>query len=42
MNMPTVWIVGGVDKGNDYNELMSLVREKSKLSFVLVLITKNN
>jgi UDP-N-acetylmuramoylalanine--D-glutamate ligase len=24
----TVWIVGGVDKGNDYNELMSLVREK--------------
>jgi UDP-N-acetylmuramoylalanine--D-glutamate ligase len=30
MNMPTVWIVGGVDKGNDYNELMSLVREKVK------------
>jgi UDP-N-acetylmuramoylalanine--D-glutamate ligase len=28
MNTPTVWIVGGVDKGNDYNnELMSLVRE---------------
>jgi UDP-N-acetylmuramoylalanine--D-glutamate ligase len=26
--MPTVWIVGGVDK--DYNELMSLVREKVK------------
>jgi UDP-N-acetylmuramoylalanine--D-glutamate ligase len=26
MNMPTVWIVGGVE-GNDYNELMSLVRE---------------
>ena len=30
MNAPTVWIVGGVDKGNDYNELMSLVREKVK------------
>ncbi len=30
MNVPTVWIVGGVDKGNDYNELMSLVREKVK------------
>lgn len=30
MNIPTVWIVGGVDKGNDYNELMSLVREKVK------------
>ena len=30
MNMPTVWIVGGVDKGNDYTELMSLVREKVK------------
>ena len=30
MNVPTVWIVGGVDKGNDYSELMSLVREKVK------------
>ncbi|MGM8360539.1 UDP-N-acetylmuramoyl-L-alanine--D-glutamate ligase [Flavobacterium sp. ARAG 55.4] len=30
MNSPTVWIVGGVDKGNDYNELMALVREKVK------------
>lgn len=27
---PIVWIVGGVDKGNDYSELMSLVREKVK------------
>jgi UDP-N-acetylmuramoylalanine--D-glutamate ligase len=27
---PTVWIVGGVDKGNDYDELMALVREKVK------------
>ena len=30
MTAPTVWIVGGVDKGNDYSELMSLVREKVK------------
>jgi UDP-N-acetylmuramoylalanine--D-glutamate ligase len=30
MNAPTIWIVGGVDKGNDYSELMSLVREKVK------------
>jgi UDP-N-acetylmuramoylalanine--D-glutamate ligase len=30
MNVPTVWIVGGVDKGNDYDELMPLVREKVK------------
>ncbi|MGK0126951.1 MAG: UDP-N-acetylmuramoylalanine--D-glutamate ligase [Candidatus Azotimanducaceae bacterium] len=30
MNSPTVWIVGGVDKGNDYFDLMPLVREKVK------------
>ena len=30
MKTPTVWIVGGVDKGNDYKELMPLVREKVK------------
>ena len=30
MNSPTVWILGGVDKGNDYSELMSLVHEKVK------------
>lgn len=27
---PTIWIVGGVDKGNDYAELMELVNEKVK------------
>ena len=27
---PTVWILGGVDKGNDYAELMPLVHEKVK------------
>jgi UDP-N-acetylmuramoylalanine--D-glutamate ligase len=30
MDKPTVWIVGGVDKGNDYTELMDLVKEKVK------------
>jgi len=30
MDKPTVWIVGGVDKGNDYNELMALVKDKVK------------
>jgi UDP-N-acetylmuramoylalanine--D-glutamate ligase len=30
MTAPTVWIVGGIDKGNDYTELMALVREKVK------------
>ena len=28
MDKHTVWIVGGVDKGNDYNDLLPLVREK--------------
>lgn len=27
---PVVWIVGGVDKGNDYTELVPLVKEKVK------------
>ena len=27
---PIIWIAGGVDQGNDYSELMSLVREKVK------------
>ena len=30
MEKPTVWIVGGVDKGNDYTDLLPLVREKVK------------
>ena len=30
MDQPTVWIVGGVDKGNDYQDLLPLVREKVK------------
>ena len=30
MNKPTIWIVGGVDKGNDYEQLKALVQEKVK------------
>ncbi|HYH54958.1 MAG TPA: UDP-N-acetylmuramoyl-L-alanine--D-glutamate ligase, partial [Anseongella sp.] len=30
MTAPVVWIAGGVDKGNDYSMLKSLVREKVK------------
>lgn len=34
---PTVWIVGGVDKGNDYLDLMPFVREKVKAIICLGL-----
>lgn len=37
MQTQTVWIVGGVDKGNDYFELMPLVREKVKAIICLGL-----
>ena len=30
MDNTTIWIVGGVDKGNDYTDLLPLVREKVK------------
>lgn len=30
MEKPTVWIVGGVDKGNNYEELAELVQDKVK------------
>tara|TARA_B110000003_G_scaffold104884_1_gene107230 strand:- start:15118 stop:16452 length:1335 start_codon:yes stop_codon:yes gene_type:complete len=30
MEQPTVWVVGGLDKGNDYEDLLPLVREKVK------------
>ncbi|MFD1062128.1 UDP-N-acetylmuramoyl-L-alanine--D-glutamate ligase [Winogradskyella litorisediminis] len=30
MQAPTVWIVGGVDKGNDYREVFQFVNEKVK------------
>lgn len=40
MTTPTVWIVGGVDKGNDYAELMSLVHEKVKAIICLGIDNK--
>ena len=30
MNKRVIWIVGGIDKGNNYNEIMPLVKEKVK------------
>jgi UDP-N-acetylmuramoylalanine--D-glutamate ligase len=30
MEKPVIWVVGGVDKGNDYSELRELVRQKVK------------
>ncbi len=37
MDKPTVWIVGGVDKGNDYSELLDLVKDKVKAIICLGL-----
>lgn len=30
MNAPTIWIAGGIDKGNDYSQLDKVVRQKVK------------
>lgn len=39
MSNPTVWVVGGVDKGNDYDTLLPLVKEKVK---AIVCLGKDN
>ena len=39
MDKTTIWIVGGVDKGNDYNDLLPLVREKVK---AIICLGTNN
>ncbi|MFT7344991.1 MAG: UDP-N-acetylmuramoylalanine--D-glutamate ligase [Lentimonas sp.] len=39
MDKPTVWIVGGVDKGNDYTELTDLVKDKVT---AIICLGKNN
>jgi UDP-N-acetylmuramoylalanine--D-glutamate ligase len=39
MDKPTVWIVGGIDKGNDYSELAELVKDKVKA--IICLGTEN-
>jgi UDP-N-acetylmuramoylalanine--D-glutamate ligase len=35
MKTPVVWILGGVDKGNDYSELFALVEKKVKAVIAL-------
>lgn len=40
LNKPAIWIVGGVDKGNDYSELMPLV--KDKVSAIICLGVDNS
>ncbi len=40
MTSPTVWIVGGVDKGNLYEELLPLVNEKVKAIICLGIDNK--
>ncbi len=39
MNTPTVWIVGGVDKGNDYTSLYPFINEKVK---AIICLGKDN
>jgi UDP-N-acetylmuramoylalanine--D-glutamate ligase len=39
MTKPTVWIVGGIDKGNDYSELIELVRDKVR---AIICLGKDN
>ena len=41
MHKKTVWIVGGVDKGNDYSELLDLVKERVKAIVCIGQNTKN-
>ena len=39
LNTKVIWIAGGVDKGNDYKQLLPLVREKIK---AIICLGKNN
>ena len=39
MSQPVVWIAGGVDKGNDYEQIKDMVKKKVKL---LVCLGKDN
>ena len=39
MEKPVIWIVGGVDKGNDYSELLDLVKDKVK---AIICLGKEN
>jgi len=39
MDKPVIWVAGGTDKGNDYNELMELVKMKVK---AIICLTKDS
>ena len=39
MDKPVIWVAGGTDKGNDYNELMELVKMKVKS---IICLTKDS
>jgi UDP-N-acetylmuramoylalanine--D-glutamate ligase len=39
MDKPVIWVAGGTDKGNDYNELMDLVKMKVK---AIICLTKDS
>lgn len=39
MKKPVVWIAGGIDKGNEYESLVPLVKEKVR---ILICLGKNN
>lgn len=39
MDKPVIWVAGGTDKGNDYNELLELVKMKVK---AIICLTKDS
>lgn len=39
MDKPVIWVAGGTDKGNDYNELMDMVKGKVK---AIICLTKDS
>lgn len=39
MNAPTIWVAGGTDKGNDYTELLPLVKGRVK---AIICLTKDS
>lgn len=41
MKTPTIWIVGGVDKGNDYTEIEELVKKKVRAIICLGIDNQN-
>jgi UDP-N-acetylmuramoylalanine--D-glutamate ligase len=39
MKKPVIWIAGGIDKGNDYESLVPLVKDRVR---ILICLGKNN